>query len=297
MNLSISAFCPLVILSAAITTLDAQEAGDPPGLKVRVVVLGHQRMAQFTTTTADETITAPGIDGKMTEMVIPKGSPLEIRGSAFEYLPGDIFIENKTPANGSQMIPLNWSINDAHSTLEIHPRVELAFLQKTLDADGSESFSPYLSAKLPGDTANCLIAVVANPREVEAWKSPQTYVFDTSARAVPPGTLFFFNSTPFSIEMNVPRQDTQEPEIIEPYQTTIIKPGTNDEGRSIAIVKLISRKNGIKKQFYYNTFPVPRDGRIFMAASFDPNPNASSPATIVHFTDVITQVAPGGDGN
>jgi hypothetical protein len=297
MNLPRFSLCLVTFISATVSTLLAQEASNQPSQKVRIVVLGHQRVAEFTKTTADETITAPGIDGKMTKMVIPKGSPLEVRGSALEYLPGDIFVENKAPDNEKQMIPVNWSINDAQPTLEIKPRTELAFLLKTTGTDGSEAHTPYLSAKLPAGSGNCLVAVVANHREVESWKNPQTYAFDTSAEAVPPGTLFFFNGTPFPIEVNIPRQDTEEPEIVEAYRTTIIKPGVNKEGRSIAIVKLISRKNGLKKQFYYNTFPVPGDGRVFMAAAFDPNRDAPSPATIVHFTDVVSYESLDGGGN
>lgn len=289
MKLSPFALCLLPIFPAALL---AQEASDQPTQKVRILVLGHQRAAEFTKTTADQTVEAPGPDGKMGKMLIPKGSPLEIRGDPLEYLPGNIFIENKAPDNGKQMIPVNWSINDAHSTLEIKPRTELAFLIKTTGREGGETLSPYLSTKLPVASGNCLVAVVANHRETESWKNPQTYAFDTSAEAVPPGTLFFFNGTPFPIEVNIPRHDTEDPEIVEAYRTTTIKPGVNKEGRSIAIVKLISRKNGLKKQFYYNTFPVPSDGRVFMAAAFDPNPDAPSPATIVHFTDVIHQEAP-----
>lgn len=275
-----------MVLTATLFSLVAQEPIDPSTQKVRIVVLGHQRAAEFTKTTADEIVTAPGIDGKMTKMTIPKGSPLEVRGTPFEYLPNNIFIENKSPTDEKQMIPVPWSLNDASTILELKPRAELTFLQKTTSTDEkkSETLSPYASTTLPADSRNCLIAVIANLTEAESWRNPRMQTFDTSAQAIPAGSLFFYNSTPFAIELHLARK---EPMIVEPSTSTIVQPGVNSEGRTIAIVKLISRKTEVKKQFYYNTLPVPADGRCYMFAYFDPTASNASPAGIVQFNDLI----------
>ncbi|BDS07058.1 hypothetical protein NT6N_20980 [Oceaniferula spumae] len=281
-------------LALAPVTSTAQSVDEPPKeFNAKVIALGHQRAATFVRSKKDRVMEVPNVDGsKMEKVVIKAGTPIEVRGEKFEYLPAQVFYQNRTQGELEDMKPLRLVANQISPTLTIKPRTTLNLSLRTPAAnpDDKATFSPYVAATLP--SADSLVTLVANIKDKEFWRKPSVFTFDTSPQALPPASLFFFNATPFPIELDVPLRDSKEPLIVEAYKTATVQPGVNSKGRTRAIVKLISRKAGIKKQFYYNTVLVPQNGRVYLMAHFDPTPNAPNPACIVQFSDKIAPASP-----
>lgn len=271
----ILAFLPAPLFSQA----DPDHSGSH--LILRLATVGHKRPAEFILSKEDQTIEVPSLDGKsMERQVIPAGSPREIRGGEWEYLPLRFFLNTKSKEEKKELV-LQPTLNAVSSPQKIAPSNVLEL--KTVS--GSET--PYIRAQLPQNATHVLMVLAANSSTKEMWKTPQVSVFDTSSKTLPPGSLFFYNSTPFAIELDVPVEGKKEVVIVESQKTATVRPGVNAKGRTKAIVRLVSRNGNVKKQFYHNTLPIPKNGRTYLIAYFQPDPKSPFPAGIVQFNDTL----------
>ena len=266
----------------------AEQDNTPTRLKV--LALGHHRQVTWGKTTKDEVFQASSQSGQtVKEVVRKKGTLIEIKGKPFEYLPNAFYLDGVEDQNTGKASPLKLYLNSVGTEFIVPSQKLLDFkIQAGFNkATGEKTYSSWVKADKALASKDQFAVIIANPKELESWKKPGIRLFDISRESLPAGHMLFFNGTPYRVELQIPLKDTEEPVIIAPYSAKRLRPGTTSSGRTRVIAKLLSNDGKAKRQFYYNTVLIPKDGRSFMMTYFDPKKKVPIPAGVVQFTDKL----------
>ena len=257
-------------------------------LNVRFVALGHRRLAKFERSKEAKVVKITTPDGETIEEIIPAGVPLEIMGKKFEYLPSLVYMANKNKETGERfsVSPLILNACSQESILTYRQRLDVYLKQSSGDKDGEQELVKYVSSPVGENQSHLLVALVNKYTQAEGWKTPITKSFDTSPKVLPVGSLLVFNGTPFNIEVDYLEEGKLKTVIVKPLDSLKLKPTINKEARTIVRARLVA-KNGVKKQFYYNSLRIKKEGRSYLFAYFDPRRKTSNPAGMVQFSDEI----------
>ena len=257
-------------------------------LNVRFVALGHRRLAKFERSKEAKVVKITTPDGETIEEIIPAGVPLEIMGKKFEYLPSLVYMANKNKETGERfsVSPLILNACSQESILTYRQRLDVYLKQSSGDKDGERELVKYVSSPVGENQSHLLVALVNKYTQAEGWKTPITKSFDTSPKVLPVGSLLVFNGTPFNIEVDYLEEGKLKTVIVKPLDSLKLKPTINKEARTIVRARLVA-KNGVKKQFYYNSLRIKKEGRSYLFAYFDPRRKTSNPAGMVQFSDEI----------
>lgn len=260
-------------------------------LKVRIIPLGHRRLAQFKKTTKAQTIKIKSPDGDTIEEVIPAGMPVEVMGDKFEYLPPLAYIPQKNTQTGEKFLTTPLILNSSIRELPLKNKGKFDLYIRKSKAQDSQEFEmlKYASATTQPEQSHLLVVLINNYRTKEGWKTPLVKSFDTSPENLGAKEFFVFNGTPFPIEIESPQGSKFIMQTIKPYQSLQLKPNYNAKGRTVVKAKLIA-PNGQKQQFFYTSLKLDPDQRGYLMAYFDPRRKSSNPAGMIQFKDTIQPV-------
>ena len=286
------ASCSLAILLPA--PLSAQEDAEATAedsdrkLNVRFLALGHRRLAKFVQSKKARVIRIKTPDGETIEETIPSGVPLEVLGKEYEYLPALVYIRDKgaRKTGGYAISPLILNAATEEKALTYRPRLDLFLRKPSPDGEGEHVLTRYVSSAVGKEQTHMLMTLVNRYSKSEGWKEPVIKSFDTSPTQLPGGSLLFFNATPYSIEIDVPINNKFEVRTIAPMKSISLKPSIDKDGRTLVRARLVAQ-NGAKRQFYYNSLRLTKDGRAYLFAYFDPRRKTANPAGMVQFSDKI----------
>ncbi|MCP5535476.1 MAG: hypothetical protein H7A51_04480 [Akkermansiaceae bacterium] len=262
-------------------------------LNVRFVALGHRRLAKFDRSKEAKVIKIKTPDGDTIEEIIPAGVPTEIMGKKFEYLPSLVYMPNKDHDTGERfsISPLTLNACSKESIITHRQRLDVYLRQSSGDKGGEQELVKYVSSPVGEHQSHMLVALVNKYNQLEGWKTPVTKSFDTSPEQLPIGSLLVFNGTPYRIEVDFMADNKMNTVTVKPLDSLKLKPTVNKEARTILRARLVAL-NGVKKQFYYNSLRIKKDGRSYLFAYFDPRRQTSNPAGMVQFSDEIKSPIP-----
>ncbi|MBK1829303.1 hypothetical protein JIN77_01065 [Verrucomicrobiaceae bacterium R5-34] len=283
---------PTCLVAQEATSEEASVEDGARQLNVRFLALGHRRLAKFVRSKKARVIKIKTPDGETIEETIPSGVPIEVLGKEFEYLPSLVYIRDRRArkSGGYAVSPLILNAATQEKTLTYRSHLSL-FLRKPTGEGGEQVLSRYVSAPVGEEQTHMLMTLVNRFDRHEGWKTPIVKTFDTSPKALPGGSVLFFNATPFPIEIDVPIGSKVELRTLAPMKSMALKPMINKDGRTLVRARLVA-KNGAKRQFYYNSVRLSEDGRAYMFAYFDPRRKTSNPAGMVQFSDEIEVTSP-----
>lgn len=287
------------VLAGTPRSLGAQSAGIDQALaandilNLRIVALGHRRLAEFKRSENNQVVETEGTDGEVFEDREPSGIPIEIRGEPFEYLPSLVYVRERGLPDGRQDLFIPLTLNSASPIREIsnRNRVDLLVRQAAEENGDQTTFSAYASVPVAENQSHMLIALINRHTEEEGWRDPIVRSFDISPNQLPGGTLLLFNGTPFEMEIDIKTEDSVGTFAIEPMGTRKYTPHIDEKGRSFMRANLVAR-NGAKKQIYLNSIKVDSSGRTYLFAYFDPRRRTSNPAGLIQFSDQIPSNKP-----
>ena len=286
----------VIILPIPLDAQSTEEAEIPApeskktSLNVRVVALGHRRMAKFERSDKVRIVKIRTPDGKTIEEKIPAGVPTEVKGKPFEYLPALVYLRERGLKDGKRHVIAPLVLNSASPSKKLSHRAKLnlLILQPAEDKNSKPAFRTYASADVGQEQSHLIVALINRHDQQEGWRNPIVRSFDVSPGKLPGGSILFFNSTPFPMEVDVMLQGKYQTVTVEPMASRQYMPARDSDGRSLLRAKIVAR-NGAKKQIYYNTVKVDDNGRTYLFAYYDPRKKTSNPAGLVHFTDEIPQ--------
>ncbi len=289
--------CLLAALAAIPLPLAAQSDvdADPPSggkrLNLRLIALGHRRLAQFERSEEARVIKIQTPDGKTIEETIPRGVPIEVQGERFEYLPSLVYLRERGLRDGKKHLVAPLVLNSAtpYHRISTRGQVKLLLRQPQQEPGSEPAFTTYAAADVAEGQSHMVLALINRFNETEGWRQPIVKSFDVSPARLPGGSVFLFNGTPFPMEVDIKVRDSFEKVTIEPMATKSYRLETDSTGRSLLRAHIVAR-NGFKKQIYLNSVKVGETGRTFLFAYYDPRKKTSNPAGLVQFSDVLLPV-------
>ena len=257
-------------------------------LGVRLVALGHRRLAKFEQTKEPKVVKLRTPEGEVITETIPAGSPVEVMGKEFEYLPPLVYIPERKAVDTGKMVtsPLILNACTQEQELSYRARLDILLRRQVAGEDAKMELKRYASATVSENQSNILLALINRANQKEGWKDPVIKSFDTSPQKLPGGSLLVFNATPYGLEVELPVGSGFKKYTLKPMESRRFSPNVNQKNRTKAVAHLVA-KNGSKRQFYNSTLRLSSDTRAYLFAYHDPRRHASNPAGMVQFYDEV----------
>ncbi|GAA5494159.1 hypothetical protein Rhal01_00317 [Rubritalea halochordaticola] len=266
----------------------ADSEGGYRKIDVRFVALGHRRTAKFERSKEAKKVRIKAPDGTVIEETIPAGVPLEIMGKEFEYLPPLIYIPERRATENNRLAtsPLILNACTKAKTLSYRPQLDILLRRNVANSESEMELKKYASVRVGEKQSEVLVAMINRTNQKEGWEKPLTKSFDTSPDKLPGGSLLLFNSTPFSMEFEMPMGNEFKTYTLKPLESKQYKPNTNNKNQTIVKARLVA-PNGKKMQVFYSAVKLKPDTRAYLFSYYDPRKGAIPPAGIIQFHDEV----------